>query len=231
MDNLPVNDDTICTYMFYNSETGESYIGSTNNKERRLTRHLDDLKRNKHHSWKFQRAFNKNPNFEVHCVPMETRDQATEFEKLLVEENWGNPNLLNVAQNVENALIGWNHTLEAIEKMKVSRTGMKQAPETVQKRIEKNTGQKRSEEAKARMSAAAKEQYANGRVPLTKGVKPSEEVIERMRQAQTLACGKSVSVNGIVYESVSAAGRALGIHHTTVLYRINSAGFPDWFYA
>ena len=46
-------------YKIENLLTSDCYIGSTNNYSRRSKRHFEDLKSNKHHSIKLQRAVNK----------------------------------------------------------------------------------------------------------------------------------------------------------------------------
>jgi len=67
---------------------------------------------------------------------------------------------------------GRAHTPEAREKMRISHTGLKQSPETIQKRVAKTTGQKRkkwNDESRRKSSIAHL-----GRTPWNKGKKGSQ---------------------------------------------------------
>ena len=46
-------------YHITNLINNKTYIGKTNNIDRRISRHFSDLKKGQHHSHKLQRAFNK----------------------------------------------------------------------------------------------------------------------------------------------------------------------------
>lgn len=58
----------------------------------------------------------------------------------------------------------------------------------------------------------------------------SQESLERMKKAQELR-GSQVSINGVIYPTLSEAGRQLNISQATVSYRVNSNDekFKDWF--
>ena len=61
-----------CIYAIKNKINHKMYVGMTNNYKKRIEYHLYELKHNKHHSQKLQRAFNKygEENFEF-CVLLE----------------------------------------------------------------------------------------------------------------------------------------------------------------
>jgi len=46
-------------YKIINIKTGKYYLGSSQNVEKRIARHFNDLSKNKHHSIYFQRSYNK----------------------------------------------------------------------------------------------------------------------------------------------------------------------------
>ena len=45
-------------YRFVNTVTGDCYIGSSSDLNRRRLQHLNSLRKNKHHSYRFQEAWN-----------------------------------------------------------------------------------------------------------------------------------------------------------------------------
>ena len=71
--------------------------------------------------------------------------------------------------------------------------GIKQSPETIRRRVEKNTGKKRSEEAKKRISESNKGKHFY-----------SEEVLEKIRKGNT---GKKQSKETRMKKSIANSGR------------------------
>jgi hypothetical protein len=51
--------------------------------------------------------------------------------------------------------------------------------------------------------------------------------VEKMKQAQKR---KAVSVDGVLYEGVREAARAVGESRQLVVYRLKSPSFPNWYY-
>lgn len=100
---------------------------------------------------------------------IQTNTGRTHFKKGCVSFNKGKKGLFKLSEEHKQKLIN-------------SRLGKKQSFETVQKRIEKTWGKKRSEEFRKRCS-----KRMNGHTPWNKGKTGvySEETIEKMRKAST----------------------------------------------
>ena len=81
-------------YYFYqikNKMTNQSYIGQTINFDRRKKRHLNELRNDKHHSYRLQQAFNEfgEENFDFNLIKtVENCDdqKVTEIEKELIKK-------------------------------------------------------------------------------------------------------------------------------------------------
>ena len=189
------------TYLLYNPSTGEGYVGSTVDAERRMKQHLNDLKKNKHYNPRLQRSFNRNHNFEVLVVPVENRREALEFEQILLDEFWGNPKLLNLARAAEAPSLGKPCSPETREKIRQSQLGQKR-PTVGPKLREMRLG-----------------------IPL------SEEHRSKVLEGQKKAAEKTkvkVEVDGDVYDSVTAAARSYGITTAAGTCRLNNDNFPTW---
>lgn len=89
-------------YQITNKANGKKYIGKTNDIQRRLERHFSDLKNNRHHSHKLQRAYNKygKDNF---IVTYETFLNISEEELNLKE--------IKMIQDNNSYTNGYNETL------------------------------------------------------------------------------------------------------------------------
>ena len=163
-----------CTYIFYNAETSEFYIGSgdLNTREKRHLRALENgrltligsnNKINKHHNWKFQRAYNKNQNFNFYYVEMNSRKEALAFEQILIDKYWNNDLFLNIAKYVGIVMLDRKHTEKSIIKMTESQN-------LVWKNVERRKRQseiittyfKNNPEARIRASDIMITKYANG---------------------------------------------------------------------
>lgn len=232
-DLLPVIDDTVCTYLAFNEETQQAYVGSTNNKSDRIQTHKRTLKNGTHHNRKLQQAYNQNPNFDFHVVPMETRQAAAEFEAAVLNEHWGHPQLLNIGRDVDAPFLGRTHTEEAKAKMAAAskgnkhRVGSVNSPESIAKGIAARAGYQHSDETKARIGQANSEALM-GR---TLDEEHRAKVVVSLHESNT-ALSVKVMIDGVIYNSVNEAARQLGMNPGTVHCRINSANvkFATWSY-
>lgn len=87
-------------YKLTDPETGVFYIGSTGDLEKRLQRHLDDLKADRHHSVRFQKHHGKSEkvNWVAEMVFIaEDRESAYALEDRFLKENADNPLMLNTS--------------------------------------------------------------------------------------------------------------------------------------
>ena len=131
-------------YAINNKQTGQYYIGRTDNLERRKRRHFSWLKHNKHHCPHLQSAYNKygkvNFNMVALCQGL-TKDEAVELEQLILDECYDT--LYNCSRSA----------------LTPDRTGCKHTAEAKKKMSGENNhfyGKSHSEDAKAKMSEAKK---------------------------------------------------------------------------
>jgi group I intron endonuclease len=94
-------------YRILNKRNGKFYIGSTNNAQRRFRGHLNDLKKDKHHSSKLQRAYNKEQDksvFEFQMMVFSEENVLVKLETAFIEKM--NPNY-NVIKSANGRFIPW----------------------------------------------------------------------------------------------------------------------------
>ena len=209
------------TYMLINPLTGEYYVGSTNNLRRRSNEHLSELAKGTHHCWKLQRAFNNSPNFELHPVLTPTRQEAQALEQNIIDESWGDPKFLNVAKDTECFRLGCKDSEETRLKKSVSKKGIPQSAELVEKRAEANRGQFRSPETCERIGLAKKgNQFWLGK-------SHSQE----SRQLLSAAKKKPVVIDGQSYPSISDAAQQLELSIASTHRRVANPKWANWNYA
>jgi len=172
-------------YMGIHTITGEIYIGYR--EANILPSHLDVYQ---------YRTSSKvvNPNFDDYdwCIVAEffAGQHAYDYEQQLIYEHWHSPLLVNRScyygkqrfKSYKGIHLGFARIQSYEEKMKRSltmkgRSNGPQSQETIDKRVKKLTGQKRSDEAKANISASL-----TGKPSWHKGRKKSAETIQRMHE-------------------------------------------------
>ena len=180
-------------YKITNTTNGKVYVGSAVNFDTRWKEHVRELRKGKHHSSALQNAWNKygEDNFEFSII-----EECERIRKVLLgrEQYW-----MDTLDSVAN---GYN-----IAKTAGSQLGMKQSPEAIAARVEKNTGKKRTPETKALMSevqsnrspewcaniSASKKRYwaekgtdsIKGENNPMYGKSPSQETLEKMSRSLT----------------------------------------------
>jgi len=154
-----------CIYAIVNTITGNQYIGSSKNSYVRKKAHFNLLRRGAHHSIVLQRAFDKYGEDKFKFVVVEKVDENTD---LIEREQWWLDNANSSYNASKQALPGKERiiTEETRAKMRAAKLGVKH-PEWRNKeksiyQLGRDTGKKRSEEAKKAMSEAQKRLYANG---------------------------------------------------------------------
>lgn len=247
-------------YMFHNLETGEAYVGSTNNLELRRKAHIRDLKNGNHVNKRFQRAYDRNPNFDFVATPVESREVAFDLEQATIDEYYGQPFFLNRSKDARKCNVpGWKHTEEAKRKIGESRLGKPNgmlgktlSPEHRAALLKSITGRTVSEETGKRISEsltgrklspehAEKTRRLRLNVPHSEetrrkmsashtGVKKSSEHAANVRTAMTAKYGKKVSVQNTVYGSINEAARALDVSPGTLHYRVNHPKHSEYSY-
>jgi predicted GIY-YIG superfamily endonuclease len=163
------------------------YIGSSVNIKRRWAEHIRMLNKNKHHSKKLQRHYNKyNLTDLLFSVLLSCpKKDLIKTEQFFLDSYKPFFNECPVAGNC----IGFKHSEESKEKMSRDRIGRKHSRESILKmsaskigNIPWNKGKQMppvSQETREKMSLVRK-----GRTSQNKGKHPSEETLQRMREAQ-----------------------------------------------
>ncbi len=129
-----------CIYCIYNMINSKFYLGSAVNLKRRLKKHRRDVESGKHHSIKFQRAFDKYgyDNFKVLVI------EESDLENLKRSEEY----YLKLLEPFDS---GYN-----ICKSYRGRLGLKNSQETRMKISKALTGKKLSEEHKLKLQASSR---------------------------------------------------------------------------
>lgn len=202
-------------YILQNPHTSETYAGS-GDLYKRENAHRCALEQNKHTNYKLQRAYNRDPRFEFIGVPVETRDEARDFEQAVIDEFLGSPLFLNIQPDARHCGGGAPVSEETRKKISEANRGKKKPPHVSEFIRQRNLGnqyglgRQRTDEEKEICRQAAKRQWQN------------PEHVAKMR--------KPVCVNGVVYQTARDAAGALNVPPTTVFNRVNSPKFPEWSY-
>jgi group I intron endonuclease len=248
-------------YVIHNPITDKIYVGSGNLEKRRKT-HEYKLNRNEHWNYKFQKAYNQDPNFQFVGVPVEgdtleeKRKAALALEQITINELKGNPCLLNICMDVEKPMTGYKHSEESIEKNRQAALNLWKDPNFREKNVAAaNAGKsaitpERKREISKILSEKISESYAAGNRKSLIGQTRTDEFKERnsnyitekwkdptYRETQRVArIGKMIAPNkvsvvgdDIEYESLTDAGRKLGMTKQSIVYRIASDNYPGWY--
>lgn len=169
------------------------YIGSGKNIRSRWSEHLNDLKKNQHHSVKLQRHYNKYGKDDL--VFMIIEPCLPEF--LLVREDaYFNPlPYFNIAKFAASPFKGRKHKPESIAKFVAKNTGKKRTPEQNKEQSERKKGVVFSEVHRKHISESKK-----GKASIFKGKHHSEESKQIIRDSKL---GKPSPMKGKRYSDDS----------------------------
>lgn len=226
-------------YQIRNVLNDKIYIGSSKNLKKRWTRHRSDLKMNCHHSDYLQRSWNKyGKDFFVLEVIEETDDlfrrELFWIETLCPEYNVGgvgggdnltnNPNRDKIIEQMKATL---NKTIGALSEEERSKKWGKSG--------ENNPNWKNGISSQKVFCQTCKKEISKGHkscVTCSKvgdsnpffGKKHSEEFknkrSEEMKGVYRGNQNKKIKINGIVYDSLAKAAKALGISNGLMTYRL-----------
>lgn len=191
-------------YKIYHDTTGHFYIGRSSDVGRRLSHHFGLLSRNTHKCFRLQSLYNSSlyEKFSFEVIEMPEARERMLLESKLITENQNNPLLLNTSDGNGNWVGERNFNLTDSWKEKLSFSAK-------QKTGQKNPffNKKHSNETKQRLS-----EFRTG--------------------SKNVQCYKSVVINGIVYESVTAASQSTGVPMPTIVHRAKSQKplFVNWYY-
>lgn len=193
-------------YVLTHKPSGHFYIGSTNNLYRRLYLHLWQLKNGVSSNKKLQAAYTSWEDYDIkHTYCKNSRVAMVEEQKLL-DEFFGRDLCCNICPRAD------------------SRAGSPVTDESRAKMSAAHLDNTHSEETRIRMSISQKQRTQPQEVRLK---------IAQARLGVTTTNKKvKVSLDGVVFNSLSEASRELGIASTTIRNRIAGKfkGYPDWKY-
>jgi group I intron endonuclease len=194
-------------YIIKNNINGKVYVGSTVNFYDRIKKHRANLKNDKHHSIKLQRACNKYgfENLEFIIIEFCGKDKLIESEQFWINhfdsyhQGYNStPNAKNCLgykqteehkKNISNGLKGYKRSEENIENMRLANKGKILSEETKNKLSIINTGKIHSEETKNKLSI------------INKGKKHSEDSKDKMRKFKSEEHKQNISKGrkGIIF--------------------------------
>lgn len=218
-------------YIFQNPETMETYVGSTGDLDKRLKEHRRDLNRSSHPNRKFQNAYNRNPNFEVLSVSLQSRDEAFDLEQAILDEYGPGRLLLNISKDARAPI--FELTPEVRTRMSDAAKQRMISPETREKMKIGNTGKVRSEEVRRKMSERVHPPEI--REKLSQSMRGNQnglgtKIPQESLDARRLHFIRPVVIDGRVFESHGDAARHYGVTATTVTNRIKNPKFESWGY-
>lgn len=187
---------------------GYFYFGSTKNFDQRYQQHRYELNHGLHRVSLLQLNFFPGDKIEYEFYPTNTRDEAYELERQLIQRHWGNPLLCNQTDCVKP---GEYLTPERRKQFAEGRKGVPLTEEEKAKISAAKMGGKHSPETIAKMSATRK-----GRRLCDTAQNNSREAIR-----------VSVVINGRVFESLTDAAKFHGCNASVVRYRVESQR-PKW---
>lgn len=135
------------------------YIGSCIDFEKRKKLHFYQLERGKHHNRRMQFLYDKGYEFDMQFIESVDRDVLYDREEELIVESWDDPSCVNLSKSTINPVYEKTPATIAKELATKARTGnWGGANENSWKAAAKaNTGLKRSDEARKKMSESKKE--------------------------------------------------------------------------
>lgn len=195
-----------CIYAIKNKINHKMYIGMTNNYKKRIEYHLYELRHNKHHSKKLQRAFNKygEDNFEF-CILLEVNKmEGLELkEKEYIKEYDTYNNGYNCSEGGEKSpnYKQPENTRIALLKRNKGNTyslGMKM-PQSAKDKISKNNsgknngmfGKKHTKEELKKMSFVAKQTWENNYEKMYDKISNANKSIKRRKEVSEQMSGEN----------------------------------------
>lgn len=199
--------------------SGRYYIGSTSHLYRRLAQHENHLHLGTHFHDNLQREFELSPQLVIRVQRTDCRESAYDLEQDLLDRYLTDRDCLNKSGDARVSFKGSQHS-------------------DLTKRLLSNlaTGRKMSDLFKAKISLAMTgrivSEETRGKIAASKvGIERPDHVKDILRDCNE-ARSRKVSAGGVVYSSVNAAAKALGVDNRTVENRARSTTgrFDDWFF-
>lgn len=192
-------------YIVTHLPSGKFYVGSSSDLGKRRKFHESTWRTGKTNHTRLLEAFritNRHEDMDWQFYLTETREEAFALEQALLDEHWGNPDLLNGTKNARAPIAGIEFTDDIIKKHRESMRKYMETPgfHEFRSAVSKRTWEKHPE-------LREKIGGANHRL------------------------SKPLMADGVRYESAGQAAEALGLYDSkSVCYRIRSPGFPGYYY-
>lgn len=204
------------------------YIGSSNNLDRRIKKHLYELKIQKHHSSKMQRHVNK---YGIDDLKIEIIEYC-ELEKLIDREQFYLDTLKPYfnTSTISVGCGGWKMTDEHKAILSKVHKGRIKSEEERRKISEGNKGHITSEETKIKLRQLKHSEETKKKISIAhKGRKLLEEhrqkiIANRAKQIPPMLGKKKLVIDlqtGIFYNSINEAGDSVGISYSAMWTRIS----------
>lgn len=195
-------------YRFVNTATGDCYVGSSSDLNRRRLQHLNSLRKNKHHSYRFQEAWNDYGETQFDYEVLEELEITENLKDQLFnrEQYW--INIIEPEYNIlpaAGSTLGYHHTEETKRKISETTTGVKKSAEHSKHISEGQKGKLLTEEHKEKLSQAAKKR-------------------------KNMSHHSIISIDGIIYNSLKEASEKTGIKYNTIQKRLKNPNFTNYFY-
>lgn len=215
----PINMKCCGVYVISAHNGNLLYVGSTRCLYTRLRAHRTTLRNNTHNNRNLQKAFAETDGqntFDVKYFEVANRELAFTIEQTLMDELAPSGKLANISPD-SRSFRGTKLSDESKEKMRRIALARPEMGVEVRNKISlANKGKKRSEEESKRLAC------------MSRGLRDNPEFVKKWKEKR---CRK-VLIDGVVFESLSAAGRAHNCSPGRVLDRIkrNSEKYKGWSY-
>lgn len=195
-------------YRFVNTVTGDYYIGSSSDLNRRRLQHLNSLRKNKHHSYRFQKAWNDYGEIQFDYEILEELEIIEDLKNQLFDREQYWINIIEPEYNIlpaAGSTLGYHHTEETKQKISKTTTGVKKSKEHAKHISEGQRGKTITKEHKEKLSQSAKNR-------------------------KSMSHHSIISIDGIIYNSLKEASERTGVKYNTIQKRLKNPNFGNYFY-
>lgn len=205
-------------YILKHIPSGKFYGGSSATVRNRISDHRNRLRDGIHPNKLFQEVYTNWNDVEIRVHYTSSIEVARDLESEFLTRFHGSNNCCNTySTNLDPKLprldsLGDPVILTRMDVHHGRRKGVRPSEDTGRKISLANTGRKNTDETKTRMSHSA-----------TTSLKV--KAAHKARESKDFVV---IEINGVRYNSIAAASRALGIGHSTITQRLNLESFTEW---
>lgn len=207
-------------YVIKHIKSNKIYVGSTDDLGNRRLTHQSSLRLNKSKNKPLQDAYNDDPNIEfILFIITDTREQAFDEEQKLLNHYKDSGLLFNIAKDARGSQKGiplpsW-HALKLIEAAR----NRVDSPETTKRKSLSHLGKKLSEEHKLKIGLAGIGRKDTLQASINKKLSARSKY-------------KPILIEGVEYESMTAAADVLKIRPSAASNRVRSTlpKYKNWIY-